>query len=215
MLVRDNVYMLESARRGLDYGGRKVSCNVYAISLPEGFTLIDSGFPSLAREISDELCKIQEGKPLLRILLTHSDLDHIGNAMELQEMSGCKVYISRGELVYANSVKERFGIKQKMFVDSGIKMPELTTYRGLELDGFKIIPTPGHTEGHVSLLYEDILFPGDICSFIDGTFRGPNPTYTEDMDRAWLELRNLGKYDFNLVCPAHGDPFEKGNYFNI
>ncbi len=215
MLVRDNVYMLDSARRGLDYGDRKVSCNVYAISLTNGFTLIDSGFPSLAKEIYDELQGMQEGKPLSRILLTHSDLDHVGNAQELQKMTGCKVYISQGELVYVNSVKERFGMKQKMFEDSGIKMPELTAYQGMQLDEFRIIPTPGHTEGHVSLLYEDILFPGDICSFIEGAFRGPNPTYTEDMDRAWLELRNLGKYEFSLVCPAHGAPFERGSYFNL
>lgn len=215
MLVKDNVFMLDAARRGLDYGGRKVSCNVYAIDLPEGFTLIDSGFPSLAKDIFRELRGIHADKPLSRILLTHSDLDHVGNAHELQKMTGCKVYISEGELVYTSAQKERFGIKQKMYRESGIEMPELTTYPGLNLGEFGIIPTPGHTEGHVSILYEDILFPGDICSFIDGTFRGPNPTYTEDMDRAWLELKALSKYDFALICPAHGIPFDRDNYFNL
>jgi len=211
MKVKSSVFLLDSSTVAREYKGRSVSCNIFAINLLGGIVLIDSGYPSFAKEIMDELRSIDE-KPLSCIMITHSDLDHVGNAYELQRMSGCKVYISEEELAYTTSKKPRFGSKQKTFEESGIKMPELTVYPEIGITGFRIIPTPGHTAGHVSILYEDILFPGDICSFRDGVFQGPNPAYTEDMELANSELKKLSKYEFKLVCPAHGTPFERKEY---
>ncbi len=212
MIVKDNVYMLEACRKSIQYGQLTASSMVYAAVEEDSITLIDSGFPSFADEIMGELSLIGEGKPLKRILLTHADVDHIGNAHEMQQKTGCSVYISNYELPYIYSGKRRFGQKQQMYEDLLTGVPELRTYSDDKVDDFTVIPTPGHSGGHVCILYKDLLFPGDLCSFVDGTFKGPNPMWTEDMPKAIESLQKLSEYSFSLICPAHGIPTERKSY---
>jgi glyoxylase-like metal-dependent hydrolase (beta-lactamase superfamily II) len=212
MFVRDDVVLLEATRRPLDYKGRSVSGMVYAVIEPEWITLIDTGFPSYASGVIAELGQVGEGKPLKRVLLTHADADHIGNAYEIQEQTGCSVYISEKELPYINSVKQRFGQKQRMYEGFGIRTPTLLTYPAEGIDPFTVIPTPGHSDGHVCILYKDILFSGDLCSYMDGIFKGPNPEWTENMDEAERSLQAVASWPFSEICPAHGIPFARDSY---
>jgi len=211
MKVKNNVFILEATRKSIHYGQLTASSMVYAAVEECGITLIDSGFPSFANDILEELRQIGEGRPLKRILLTHADVDHIGNAHEMQQETGCTVYISKDELPYIYSNKRRFGQKQQMCEDLLTGIPKLETYPNGKVDDFTIIPTPGHSEGHVCILYKDVLFPGDLCSFIDGSFKGPSPMWTEDMLKANESLKKLSRYSFSLICPAHGLPTERKN----
>ena len=79
----------------------KVDCTdgsyVYAIKNEHGVSLIDTHFPGKGEEIAAEL-HAAGMEPVARILLTHSDMDHTGNAAFLQKKYGCPVYLSAREM---------------------------------------------------------------------------------------------------------------------
>jgi len=211
ILLIENVYLLEATKKSFTYKDKELYSMVYAIFQKNGITLIDSGFPFFSEEILKELNSLNEQIPLKQILLTHADLDHIGNAYELQQKTGCKVYISEQEMPYINGQKKRFGMKQEMFDSCGISIPDLTYYSEANFEDFTIISTPGHSDGHVSILYKDVLFVGDLCSNIDNKLTGPNPLFTENMIDAQESLRKLKKFHFKIICPAHGKPAYKNS----
>lgn len=73
-------------------------------------------------------------------------------------------------------------------------------------DDFTILPTPGHTRGHMVLLYKNILFSGDHLWWS----RGRN-TLSAGHSICWyswyeqtVSTASLLKYDFEWVLPGHG-----------
>jgi glyoxylase-like metal-dependent hydrolase (beta-lactamase superfamily II) len=72
--------------------------HVYAIKDSLGYTLIDTSFPGKGKAIIKELKRIKINlKQINKILITHSDIDHIGSAKYLMKKLKCKVYISQAE----------------------------------------------------------------------------------------------------------------------
>ena len=214
MKIRENVFMLECTRKKILFHQRECDSMVYAVLEEDGITLIDSGFPSFAYEILEELRTLgQHRLPLKQILLTHGDLDHIGSAAWLQDKTSCTVWISPKELVYFQGERERLPNKQQMCEEIGLQVPRLSFYpESGRLGDFQILPSPGHTVGHVCILYRQILFGGDLFSVSGGAFRGANPEWTEDTEEAALSLKRLRDYKFTMLCPGHGMPDKRRNY---
>lgn len=71
---------------------------------------------------------------------------------------------------------------------------------------FTIIPTPGHTRGHIVLLYKNILFSGDHLWWSKG--RNALSAGHSVCWYSWNEQTNstakLVNYDFEWVLPGHG-----------
>lgn len=214
MKIKENVYMLECTRKKIDYHGRSCDSMVYAVLEPDGITLIDTGFPQFSYEIMEELRTLgQHRLPLKQILLTHGDLDHIGNAAWLQEKNDCPVWISRDEEVYFTGTRPRLPNKQIMCQEMGLRPPCFTFYpKDGRVGAFQILDTPGHTAGHVCILYRQVLFGGDLFSISEGTLKGANPEWTEDMALATRSLELLRPCKFTMLCPGHGMPDKRRNY---
>ncbi|MCA9801384.1 MAG: MBL fold metallo-hydrolase [Cyanobacteria bacterium HKST-UBA02] len=75
-------------------------------------------------------------------------------------------------------------------------------------DDFTVIPQPGHTEGHMMLLYDrKFLFSGDAftCNrYFDGLNLWP-PLYTwYDWEAAIASAERLADFDFEWMLPGHG-----------
>lgn len=207
MLVADSVFLLESARQPFLLEGRKLYANVYAVLTDDGIVLIDSGFPGYAHQLLADI--VDEGlsaHPLTHILLTHADLDHIGSSAELQFATRCKVCLSPLELPVLRGKTARQPNKQAMWDVIPTTLPETVCYPDGVPDAFEIIPTPGHTPGHVCIAWRDILFPGDQCITLGGELRGPNPAWTLDMELALRSMEALRGRRIRTVCPAHGEP---------
>ena len=69
---------------------------VYAVLEPDGLTLIDTGFPDRGMEILNEVRELGKRKiDIKQIFLTHSDLDHMGNAAWIQDKVGCPVWVRK------------------------------------------------------------------------------------------------------------------------
>ena len=209
MKICSNVYRLESTQGAVLWKGRECFSMVYAVLEEDGITLIDTGFPDKGLEILAELRELG-GRALnvKQILLTHADLDHMGNAAWIQEKIGCPVWISEKERVYTDGRKPRFGEKQAMAEAFGLKNPVFTHYPASgRLGEFEILPTPGHSEGHVSILYaKKILFGGDLFSCRNGELFSASPVFSEDVPLAEESLRKILENKFTVLCPAHGEP---------
>jgi glyoxylase-like metal-dependent hydrolase (beta-lactamase superfamily II) len=71
------------------------------------------------------------------------------------------------------------------------------------IGSFRVIDTPGHTAGHVSLLWIDqgVLFAGDAAAHI--TSLGPHPA-ADDPAIARQSFASLGHLEFDAACFGHG-----------
>ena len=67
--------------------------NVYLIAEPDGYVLIDTGFPKSAEKILKGIETVGVAPGQIRhIILTHGHPDHIGSAAALKKATGATVY---------------------------------------------------------------------------------------------------------------------------
>ena len=113
----------------------------------------------------------QNGFRVAGILLTHGHADHIAGVNELRNLAGAKVYACESE---ENLLKDmrlnlsaQFGMPCKVTADELLGDGEVCTIADIS---FKMISTPGHTEGGCSYYFEeggflisgDTLFEGSV-----------------------------------------------------
>ena len=217
----ENSFILKSAH----------GVNSYVIKTDTGFVMIDTGFHSKRKELEMALENIG-CKPgnLNLIIITHGDLDHIGNCAFLQNKFRAITAIHRGELesvVNSNMTLNRkkkpafaaklllsfFGTIYKadrfhpdIFVNDG---DNLSNY-GLDAVVFHM---PGHSKGSIGILTADgNLFCGDLLLNINN----PSPTDllddSADLENSIKKLRNLS---FHTIYPGHGKSFLREQFFDM
>ena len=129
------------------------------------------------------------------VLLTHGHYDHTGGAPALREAFGCPVYLHPGDRVKLGS---------QLMPELGPTLDygegDVITVGETEI---RVLYTPGHTPGCVTLLVGDALFTGD--TLFQG---GPGATGRSFSDRATLE-RSISERLFALpgetvVHTGHG-----------
>ncbi len=199
-----------------------VIANPYIIIDPDGLTLIDTGLPGsdkkILRYISERGYSAQN---IVRIILTHSDLDHVGGAAALKRLSGARVYASSIEAeaiekgVASRQLKPRMtgrrvlmSIVRLFFKPEPVKVDEILTEGQTlpVLGGLQVLATPGHTPGHISLFSPStgVLFVGDSIVSRDSTLVGSLPANTWDAGKAAESVRKQAALKPRVVCSGHG-----------
>lgn len=205
MKITDNVYALEATRGSFAY-----------IILGKELILVDTGQmwqgKGILKELSAMKIKLEDIK---HIVLTHHDLDHIGNAAMLQKLTKAKVWASNEDIPYIKGNKDRPGIKKLFSYVFRVEKPDniLAYSKDMKIEGIEIISSPGHTPGHVCILYKDVLFAGDLVASRKGKLR-PYPNMNWDEHLLMKSIKNIWQIPFKWVCPAHGKPIEKDNQCN-
>lgn len=203
MKITDRVFALDSTKGAYAY-----------IIFGEETTLIDTSLSfkgnAILKELSAMGVRLQDIK---HILLTHYDLDHIGNAARLAELTGAGLWASDLDRRCILGETDRPGFKKYLPYVLPVKKPaRINPYPvNGKLNEITVIPTPGHTPGHVCLLFEDILFAGDLVENKSGTII-PYPSFW-NWDTTLLQnsMKDISGYAFKWICPAHGDPIERGS----
>ena len=196
MFVTDNVCAVEAAS----------GSHVYALRLDHGVVLVDTSFAGLSKRIADELDASGFGD-VVGILLTHHDVDHIGNAAALQRKYQCDVYISAADLPYVQGTKKREGVKKVIGSLIRPSVPEqLKELPDDQIWGVEIVPTPGHTPGHTCYLFDEVLFAGDLLNSRGGKVKKSQPLMTWDMKQMDESVALINQHYFEWVCPGHGSP---------
>lgn len=206
----------------------------------DGITLIDTGMIGQFAELQTAL--EQEGVQLpdiKRIIITHQDIDHIGNLGALLDaIPGLEVWAHAEEVPYLNGELPliKFTPERKAMLPAPVaelaeqllaQLPEIQVARVLQdgdmlpllgEDGIQVIHTPGHTPGHICLYVRDqhLLLAADELRVVDGELVGPAPPATPDMPEALRSLNRLTGLKLDKVLCYHGgeytqDPSERIN----
>ncbi len=195
------------------------SVNTFLIA-EETLTLIDTGFPSSAKQIIDFIHYIgRSEKEISLIIITHNHPDHTGGLTLFRKISSTKVAAHKADIAslpYQSSinrlihifppVKHNFCLNEAQ-IDQLLSGGEVLPVLG----GLDVIHTPGHTPGSISLLavkYK-ILFVGDLINTRYGKLRIPYRIINSSTDEVKSSIRRIAKLDFDTVCVGHGKPLMK------
>lgn len=116
-----------------------------------------------ATECLPEIIEDAKGYEIEYIFLTHGHFDHILGLNELKQALNAKAVINENDIIVSDNVNEFTRLfnmpdcvppKYELFVNDGDEI-------NVGNMKFKVITTPGHTEGSVCYLIDDKLFSGD------------------------------------------------------
>jgi glyoxylase-like metal-dependent hydrolase (beta-lactamase superfamily II) len=94
------------------------------------------------------------------ILVTHTDVDHIGGVAALAEGTGAEVWAPAGEVEALRAGETRGGFRVAPHDPAHL----VTGGDTVELAGiaFEVVDVPGHSAGHVAFHADGHLFSGDV-----------------------------------------------------
>src|SRR5215212_3403463 len=185
-----------------------------------GNTLVDAGLPDQAEAIGAALGEAGIGvRDLRRIIFTHQDLDHVGSGAALVRQSGARVLAHSAEAPYIEGrlrplkptpemleqrphMREVLERLEPVGVDEQLENGSRLKLAG----GTRVIFTPGHTPGHISLYIErsKTLIAGDALTAERGSLNGPNPSMTLEMRTAIQSIRSLADLEIDTIVCYHG-----------
>lgn len=199
MKITEKVTMLDAAPQS----------HVFLICGEENI-LIDTGFPGQSAKILAELKSLGvKPESVKKILLTHHDIDHIGNAAALQKATGAELWAPEEDIPYIRREKSRPGVKKILGTLVRPALPEITGSfaRQSSFGGVTAHFAPGHTPGHTFFAFENVLFIGDLFRNIHKIEMLPG-IMTWSMEEARKSIALLKNLEFEWVCPAHGKPIK-------
>lgn len=187
-------------------------------------TLVDTGTPGAASKLVGAIRDAGfEPSAVGRILLTHRHADHAGNAAELARLTGAEVHVAPAGVPYVSDSREQprprpaTPLGRLLVPYVGVALPwtlepaptHPTLVDGATVGPFRVIATPGHTEDHVALLWEErgLLFAGDAAANV--TRVGPHPA-ADDPELARQSFRRLAETSFEAAVFGHGQPVASG-----
>ena len=174
-------------------GSDRVNCYL----LLEEKMMIDSGNPDDAEELKKEIGKIINLEQIKKIILTHLHYDHSGN---ISLFSNAILFASQQEIDAFDS--DAMGAVLDTRIVDDVHERGILPLPG-HLNGFEIVPTPGHTAGSTCLIYkkDKILFTGDT-KFGEGRYgRTDLPTSMPELLNE--SIQKLEKYTDLIFAPGH------------
>ncbi|UNP78574.1 MBL fold metallo-hydrolase [Bacillus nitratireducens] len=172
--------------------------------------LIDTGFPGQFEDIQVEMERVGVSFDKLKVvILTHQDIDHIGSLPEILQNfeSNIKVYAHELDKPYIEG-------ELPLLKDAQVQNPPKgkvsdTLIDGQELPycgGIRILHTPGHTPGHISLYLKQskTLVAGDSMYSVNGMLGGIHAPTTLNVKEAQQSLKKYSNLDIESVVCYHG-----------
>jgi glyoxylase-like metal-dependent hydrolase (beta-lactamase superfamily II) len=212
MKITDNLFIVPG-----------VISNTYILLDSDGLTVIDAGLPRSEKKILAYITSLgRSAQDVKRIVITHADMDHVGGLAALQGASGARTYASQIETEAIAAGKASREIQSSGFsprrlffalmrpfmkitpvqVDEIVKDGQILPAFG----GLRVVETPGHTPGHISLFAPatGVLFSGDSIVSDEKGLHGSRPGLTWDEIKARDSERKQAALGARIVCTGHG-----------
>ena len=197
--------------------------NAYVVELEgQSLAVIATGTPGKEKKILDFVSTLGRGPAdVSYIVLTHPDADHSGSAAALKRATGAKLAIGELDAPRVSGekkLKETSGFGGLLLGIFGSVMKVEKVKADLELkDGssigpMKIVDTPGHTDGSISVyLPGEAIFVRDLLRTDgSGRLKLASANMSRDMEQVKRSAEKISKLDFQKLLPGHGKPIEDG-----
>jgi hydroxyacylglutathione hydrolase len=202
--LADDVYLLD--------GFPPFAINVYLV----GDVLVDAATRRAGKRILSQL----QGTAVSTHVVTHAHPDHQGASHEVCTVLGLPLWCGArdAETIEDGRIAERqpFHPLNRLSARFWAGPPHPVARRlveGDEVAGFRVLDTPGHSAGHISLWRESdrTLICGDVFTNIDTAtgipgLHEPKGYFTPDPPRNRQSMRRLAELEPALVCFGHGRP---------
>ncbi|MDT7537827.1 MAG: hypothetical protein QOI82_1412 [Actinomycetota bacterium] len=186
-------------------------------------TLVDTGLKRADKKVLAALAELGKApQDVQRIVLTHAHQDHAGGLAAIKEATGGTVHAHDRDAVYLqrgkppqldatrlsgrlmNRVRGGFG---KVDIGETFQDDELLPIGG----GLRVVHTPGHSPGHVSLLHEPtgVLITGDAIFNVRGLRYSP-ALFCTDIPLSRQTADRLGELEYDVVAFTHGEHISSG-----
>jgi len=177
-------------------------CNSYIIETNAGLVVIDVGFlgseVGIRRYIETQLHASLDD--VIYVVVTHAHRDVAEGAPDLL------LYCSNAQLVVDK--RDLSILKKITYIGEDIDIKEIEGDTYLSDADLRIISTPGHTPGSISILYGPSLFVGGAIYVSPEGISLPRQNYDKKM--LVKSLRKLVELKFDSVFPSHGRYIRRG-----
>lgn len=203
----------------------EVAPHVFRLSVPtssvfllldERITIVDTGPRWQRGRIRRAIRELgRDPSEVDRIVLTHAHFDHVGSLAAFSG-DGHQRHAHRvaAEVVRGDRRAQTVGwrplawfyhhavawlLQPRAEIDSPLADGDVLPVLG----GLRVIHTPGHTDGHISLLLEEqgTLLAGDVLQVRRGQLAPP--LIFADADDAARSLAHLATFEFETLAPSH------------
>lgn len=193
----------------------------------EKTVIVDTGYAGNGNKVLRNLHENSiKPEDISLIIITHGHIDHYGSADELRRLTGAPVVMHRADaeylekgINYIGAPVDLFGrvtkslfIRTNEFVSKSLKVDivfdDEVDLREFGVDG-RIIHTPGHTEGSVSLILSsgeaivgDLIMGGILFK------RVPRyPLFGSDISKLRESIKRVIQLSPKIIHASHGGPF--------
>ncbi|GGG07649.1 MBL fold hydrolase [Paenibacillus albidus] len=217
-----------------EYNGQQQVITPILLQDENDVILIDCGYPNFIPLLEEAANR--HNIPLTsitKLIVTHHDMDHIGSLAALKRTyPHIDIIAYELEAPYIEGAKKSLRLEQAeasfntlpdeakpgaehfirflqsiepVGVDQTVSGGEWLPWCG----GIRVIHTPGHMPGHISLYQPatQTLIAADALIIEEGELAIANPQYTLDLDEAIRSVERLLDYDIEQVICYHGGIF--------
>ena len=179
------------------FGREEADVRAYVLVRGGEAVLVDALTPGNAGLIGEALAAAGLGWDALRhVLLTHAHPDHAGSAADVLALAPrATAWIAAAEAHLVQLPRSSQPLAD-----------------GDEVAGLRIVATPGHSPGHVSVLDAagSLVIVGDAAHNVGGALGLIGPPFTSDPAQAAASLTRLAALGFRRALFAHGPALETG-----
>jgi glyoxylase-like metal-dependent hydrolase (beta-lactamase superfamily II) len=227
MRLSDDVLILELPATLM--GGPTILNVTVLLDEERGHTLVDTGIPGMEGATEAALAEHDLSFADIRqVIITHHDGDHIGSLPAVVTASAAQVWALGPEIPYIDGRERPQKLPPQAQIDAMLLDPTLAASMRAMLTmpriavpvdralsdgetlplagGVRVISTPGHTYGHLSLYLERsrTLITGDALTSRGGELHGPPPQATPDKNAAAQSVQRLSVLDVQTIVTYHG-----------
>ncbi len=206
----------------------KGRCNSFLVSSENLILLVDTGKASAYKKLMRNINSLNIPPYSNKILvLTHTHFDHCQNAAKLSTLHGFRIWVGKAESNFLKNgytpIPQGTNLFTKILVAVAKRLLKaFLGYAQFDVDlevtnnvllteynvNIKIVATPGHSAGSVSIIVDDeIALVGDaLFGIFPNSIYPPFADDKKEMIKSWDKLLQT---NCTLFMPAHGKPVSR------